>query len=258
MKNKTLGTIGALAIAGSLFLSALPFNQAHALDASEKAEIEKVIREYLLKNPELMLEVQQALEAKQRADQQAAAAAALEDNASVIFASKNQGQIGNPDGDVTVVEFFDYNCGFCQRAMQDMNALLEGDKNLKFVMKELPILSEGSVEASRVSTAIYRLAPEKYGEFHNRLLGMQGTKDGERAIRLAEEMGLDLAAIQAEAAKDDVIDAFREANDLATKLGINGTPSYVIGDEVIFGALGVDVLKGKIANVRKCGSTSCG
>lgn len=216
------------------------------------------IRSYLLENPEIMLEVQQAFEAKQRAEQAASARKALEENRETIFASANQGVIGNPDGDVTVVEFFDYNCGFCQRAMADMNKLLDSDENLKFVMKELPILSEGSVEAARISTAVYRLFPDKYEEFHNELLSLQGQKDGARAEKVATEMGLDIAALKAEAQKEDVIDAFREANTLANDLGMSGTPSYVIGDEVLFGALGADVLREKIENVRKCGSATCG
>ncbi|MEM1152417.1 MAG: DsbA family protein, partial [Pseudomonadota bacterium] len=205
---------------------------ALALDDGDKAQVEQIIREYLLANPELMLEVQQALEAKQQEQAAETARLALEENKATIFESDNQGVIGNPDGDVTVVEFFDYNCSFCQRAMEDMNTLLAGDDNLKFVMKELPILSQGSVEASRISTGVYRLFPEKYEEFHNRLLALQGMKDGNRALRVAQEMELDIDAINAEGQKPDVLGAFREANDLANSLGINGTPSYVIGDEV--------------------------
>ena len=124
-------------------------------------------------------------------------------------------------------------------------------------MIALPILSEGSVEASRISTAVYRLFPEKYAEFHNSLLGSKGQKDGNRALRIAQSMKLDINALNEEAKKSDVLDAFREANELATNLGINGTPSYVIGDEVVFGALGQDVLRQKIENVRKCGKTVC-
>ncbi|EFL90273.1 DsbA family protein [Ahrensia sp. R2A130] len=230
---------------------------ALALDDTDKAAVEQIIRDYLLANPELMVEVQQALEAKQQAEAAETAKRALDENRETIFASANQGIIGNPEGDVTVVEFFDYNCSFCQRAMEDMNTLLESDKNLKFVMKELPILSQGSVEASRVSTGVYRLFPEKYEEFHNKLLSLQGMKDGNRALRIAQEMGLDIDAINTEGQKPDVLDAFREANDLANSLGINGTPSYVIGDEVIFGALGADTLREKIENVRQCGKTTC-
>lgn len=231
---------------------------AHTMNTNEKEAIEQLVRDYLLKNPELMLEVQQALEVKQKHEASEKATIALANNQETIFNSKNQGLIGNPDGDVTVVEFFDYNCGYCQRAMNDMNALLSEDSKLKFIMKELPILSQGSVDAGRISTAIYRLSPEKYGEFHRELLSQQGPKDGNRALMIAAQLGLDIDTLQVEAAKDDVVDAFREVNDLATKLGINGTPSYVIGDEVVFGALGAEVLKEKISNMRKCGSTNCG
>lgn len=228
-----------------------------AFDDADRPEIEKIIREYLIANPEIMLEVQQALEAKQQREAKERAQAALASNRATIFDSDNQGVIGNPQGDVTVVEFFDYNCGFCQRAMDDMNALLAGDPKLKFVMKELPILSAGSVEASRISTAVYRLYPDAYADFHNRLLSRPGQKDGDVAREVAKAMKLDLDKLDAEAAKDDVVEAFREANQLATDLGINGTPSYVIGDEVVFGALGEAVLRSKIDNVRKCGSTAC-
>ena len=234
-----------------------PISSAHAFSDSDRPAVEQMIRDYLLKNPEIILEVQQALEAKQRQEAQERAAEALAANSEAIFSSPNQAEIGNLKGDVTVVEFFDYNCGFCQRAMNDMNALLATDKNLKFVLKEMPILSEASVEASRISTAVYRLFPKQYEEFHNKLLGTQGQKDGNRALRVAQEMKMDIDAINAEAGKPDVLAAFREVNEMATSLGINGTPSYVIGDEVVFGALGEDVLRGKIENVRKCGKTVC-
>ena len=235
----------------------VPVHSALALDPSDRPEIEKIIREYLLANPQLMLEVQAALEVQQREEAARLAAESLKQNAETIFNSPNQAVIGNAEGDVTVVEFFDYNCGFCQRAMNDMNALLSGDSNLKFVMKELPILSESSVEAHRVSTAVYRLYPDKYAEFHNQLLGSPGQKDGNRALRVAQSMDMDINALNDEAQKNNVLIAFREVNELANSLGINGTPSYVIGDEVVFGALGEDVLREKIENMRKCGKTVC-
>jgi protein-disulfide isomerase len=238
-------------------LMMLPATPSLALDPADRPEIEKIVREYLLANPQLMLEVQQALETQQREQAAQQAAEALSLNSEAIFNSPNQGIIGNAEGDVTVVEFFDYNCSFCQRAMDDMNALLANDPNLKFVMKELPILSESSVQASRISTAVYRLYPKKYAEFHNALLATAGQKDGNRALRVAQTLEMDINALNEEAQKNDVLGAFREANDLATSLGINGTPSYVIGDEVLFGALGRDVLAEKIENVRKCGKTVC-
>ena len=255
MKPGKILKSASLALVAAMMM--FPASSSLALDPSDRPEIEKIIREYLLANPQLMLEVQQALEEQQRTEAANRAAEALSLNSEAIFNSPNQGIIGNPEGDVTVVEFFDYNCGFCQRAMEDMNALLDNDSNLKFVMKELPILSEGSVEAGRISTAVYRLYPAKYAEFHNTLLGSPGQKDGNRALRVAQTMDMDINALNEEAQKNDVLGAFREANELANSLGINGTPSYVIGDEVLFGALGRDVLAEKIENVRKCGKTVC-
>jgi protein-disulfide isomerase len=237
----------------ALIMTAVPA-QAQELN---RAEVEAIVRDYLLTNPEIMLEVQQALDVKQREQAQARARDAIAGNADLVFNSPNQGIIGNPNGDVTIVEFFDYNCGFCQRAMADMNALLESDDNVRFVMKELPILGPGSVEASQVSTAVYRLYPNRYGEFHNALLSENGAKDRATALGVAGLMGLDLDRIEEEAAKEDVIDAFREANALATELGVTGTPSYVVGNEVVYGARGVEVLRDHVANIRECGEASC-
>lgn len=242
--------------AAALFFGS-PSGIAQTVDLQDREAIETVVREYLLQNPEIILEMQQALEERQQAESRRRAAQVLNERSDDVFDSPNQGVIGNPQGDVTVVEFFDYNCGFCQRAMADMNVLLGEDSDLKFVMKELPILSTGSVEASRISTAVYRLFPDRYEQFHNQLLGLEGQKDGTRALEVAQDMELDLEKLNEEASKNDVLDAFREANDLANALGINGTPSYVIGDEVVFGALGPDVLREKIQNVRKCGKTAC-
>ncbi len=256
MKRLSVKNIWKMSLVAAVAMGATTLPSS-ALDPEDKPAIEKIVRDYLLSNPEIILEVQQALQTQQETEAKERAAIALTQNSDVIFNSKNQGVIGNKSGDVTVVEFFDYNCGFCQRAMNDMNVLLKEDNNLKFVMKELPILSAGSVEASRISTAVYRLYPDQYERFHNDLLGLDGPKDGARALEIAGLMGFDMDKLEAEAAKNDVLDAFREANDLATSLGMNGTPSYVIGDEVIFGALGVDVLRGKIENVRKCGKTVC-
>lgn len=247
-------SIGALFMAAFLvFASGV---SAQAFDASQKAEIETLIRSYILENPEIILEAQQALEKKQALEAKVRVKQTLEAQHDLIFASEHQYEIGNPDADVTVVEFFDYNCAFCKRAMNDMNKLLETDKNLKFVLKELPILSEGSVTAHRISAAVGKIAPEKYGEFHRRLLGAKGHKDGKRALQLADKMGLDIKAIVKYSQQEKVNDGFREVNALANDLGMNGTPSYVIGDEVIFGALGYDVLKAKIENARQCNETT--
>ena len=250
--------------AGTVFVAALMLmvtsltTPTRALEPAQKAEIEALIRSYILENPEILLEAQDALEKKRALAASLKVKKVLSEQRDLIFSSKNQFEIGNPDADVAVVEFFDYNCPFCKRAMADMDRLLKEDKNLKFVLKELPILSEGSVSAHRVSVAVGRLYPEKYAKFHRALLGANGQKNGKRAMQLADKMGLDIRKILAASKEESVNDAFREVNNMATDLGMNGTPSYVIGNEVLFGALGYKVLKAKIDNLRKCGdAVSC-
>lgn len=260
MNFKSIGKAVSTTVAAAFILVATSLTSpVYAIDAAQKSEFEALIRSYLLENPEILVEMQSTLETKQALEASLKVKRTLSEKSDLVFNSKNQFEIGNPDADVTVVEFFDYNCGFCKRAMTDMNKLLKEDAKLKFVLKELPILSEGSVNAHKISSAVGHLAPGRYEEFHNKLLGANGQKNGVRALKLADTMGLDVKKILAFSKNDSVVDGFREVNSLANDLGMNGTPSYVIGDEVIFGALGYDVLKAKIEKLRSCGgkTTTC-
>ncbi|OHV72314.1 DsbA family protein [Ensifer sp. LCM 4579] len=253
LKKKMIvgGTLIALA-AGI----ALP-QSAAALDAKQKEELGAFIKEYLLANPEIMLEVQEALTTKQRAQQQAAATAAIADNQTAIFNSAHDITLGNPKGDVTIVEFFDYNCGYCKRALSDMDQILAKDKNIRFVLKEFPILGPDSLAAHKVSAAFRAIAPEKYGDFHRGLLGGEERATEETAIAVATSLGVTEAQLR-EKMEDDPHDAgVREAYTLANDLGITGTPSYVIGNEAVFGAVGSGELTKKVANMRQCGKTAC-
>jgi len=238
-----------LAITGTNQLQAQ--EQAAGQSALTKPQIEGIVREYLLANPEILLEVQSALEEKMKAQQAAASQQVITDAADQIFHQASDGFIGNPDGDVTIVEFFDYNCGYCKRALNDMEALLAKDNNLRFVLKEFPILGPDSHAAHVVSKAFQKLQPAKYGDFHRRLLGSQGRANEETAIRIAVELGADEAALR-EAMKDPAIEAsFAETYNLASRLQISGTPSYVVGQEVVYGALGADHLSEKIEATRQ-------
>lgn len=229
-----------------------------AMDSAQKVEFEALIRSYILDNPEILLEAQEALKKKQALQAKLKVEKVLIEQGDLIFSSKNQSEIGNPNADVTIVEFFDYNCPYCKRAMGDMDRLLKEDKKIKFVLKELPILSQGSVEAHRISVAVGRFNPEKYTEFHRKLLGANGQKNGKRAVELVKKMGLDSDKILALSKQEDVNNGFLEVSTLAKDLGINGTPSYVIGNEVLFGAVGYEMLRRKIKTLRKCGNTkSC-
>ncbi|MCB1382063.1 MAG: DsbA family protein [Notoacmeibacter sp.] len=250
-----------LALAASTALGVAPARlaQAEALTITDenRAQIEAIIHDYLLNNPEVLAEAQKALEAKQEAAQKAAQKSLIAEAKDAIFTSEHDGIVGNPDGKVTIVEFFDYNCGYCKRAMADMDAMVAADKDLRFVLKEFPILGEDSQKAHVVAQAVQRMMPEKYGAFHRKLLSSKGRADEAKAIAIAVEMGADEKALREKMQDPSIMDSFRSAYELANKLSITGTPSYVVGDEVVFGALGREVLSAKIENLRSCNSTSC-
>lgn len=252
----TFRSKSVLAAIGLVGLMALP-TTASALDDSQKQEFGAFIREYLMANPEILDEMQAALEAKKQDEQSKVAQAAISSNKDAIFNEKSDIVIGNPKGDVSIVEFFDYNCGFCKRAMSDMTNIVEQDPNVRFVLKEFPILGPDSLAAHRVSMAFRKMMPEKYREFHLELLGGDVHATEAHAIDIATSLGADEAKLR-EGMKDPSVDAsIKQAYTLANELGISGTPSYVVGDEAVFGAMGADVLLEKIANVRACKSTTC-
>ena len=247
---------GLWVIAALAFLGAAAPVGAQMTDA-QKSETEQLIRDYILANPEIVEQALIALEEKRRAAEKAKQTEAIASLGEAIFNSPHQAVVGNPDGTVTMVEFFDYNCGYCKRAFNDMQALVETNPDLRVVLKEFPILSEGSLEAARVSVAVSKLNPDAYSDFHRELLLRGGAANHDKAISIAAEMGLDTAALEAEAAKEDVIENFQEVRSLADSLGITGTPSYVIGKEAVFGAIGYDRLLERIAEARKCNTQVC-
>ena len=231
---------------------------ASAESGVNRVEIENIIRDYLVKNPELLLDMQQALETKQREEQRIANLEVIKSANDEIFNAAYDGYVGNPDGNTTIVEFYDYNCGFCKRAQEDMLALTESDPDLRFVLKEFPILGPDSQKAHVVSQAFLKLMPEKYGEFHNELLGSKSRATEAAAIKIAVSLGADEAKLREEMKNPAISDTFAKTYDLANKLAITGTPSYVVGDEVVFGALGKDVLTEKIASAKAaCASAAC-
>ena len=247
------GLMAALLVGMS---TALPLPAA-ALDDTQKQELGAFIHEYLLANPEIIEEVSQALEIKKEAESRVMAQTAISENKDAIFRAPEDIVLGNPAGDVTVVEFYDYNCGFCKRAMTDMLALLDKDPNVRFVLKEFPILGPDSMAAHRVAMSFRALAPEQYGEFHIKLLSGDVRATEAHAIDIAKGFGVDEAALKAGMDDPAIDQSIRQTYELANALGISGTPSFVIGDEAVFGAVGEDVLLGKIANMRQCERTVC-
>src|SRR3982751_2484139 len=248
-----------LALAAGLILTLGAFaGHAQGISDAQRGDIEKIIREYLIAHPEVLQEAMAELERKQAADEAVKNQAAVKDNAETIFNSSRQVVTGNPQGDVTFVEFFDYNCGYCKRAMDDMVSIMKGDPKLKVVLKEFPVLGPGSVEAAQVAVAVRMQDPggKKYLDFHQKLLGGKGQADKARALAAAKEAGLDMARNENDVATPEVRATIEENFKLAESMGMNGTPSYVIGKQVVVGAIGLESLKEKIG-VARCGKATC-
>lgn len=178
--------------------------------------------------------------------------AVVASNAGELFSSPHQVTLGNPRGNVTLVEFFDYNCGFCKRALPDMLGLLKDDPNLRIVLKEFPILGPGSAEAARVAIAVRMqdTGGEKYLAFHQELLGESGPASKEKALEAAKAQGLDMARLEKDMSSNEVDATLAEDMKLASAVGITGTPGYVVGNKVVVGAVGIDGLKGQIEAAR--------
>jgi protein-disulfide isomerase len=247
----------ALAFAGAIAAGAgLP---AVALDANDRKQVEAIIKEYLLKNPEVLRDAIMELQKREAEAESKQRSAAVKENQKLIYDSPRGVVVGNKNGDVTLVEFFDYNCGYCKRALDDMMTLMKGDTKLKFVLKEFPVLGQGSEEAARVAVAVRMQDKDgtKYFDFHRRLLGTRGEANGARALAAAKDAGLDMGQIEKDLKSDEVRATLDESRQLADALGISGTPSYVVGGEVVPGAVGASTLAKIVAAVRKCGAAVC-
>lgn len=246
------------ALAAALFaLPALATAQQAGAPMTREA-IEGIVRDYLLKNPEVLQEAMAELEKRQQDAQKQAQASALKESREALLNSRHGVVVGNPTGDVTMVEFFDYNCGFCKRALGDLRTLVKADPKLRIVLKDFPVLGPESVEASRVALAAkQQLKGDKAFEYHAKVLESRGRVNGERALAVAKEMGLDMARLQKDMAGDEVASAIAENAALGDKLGLSGTPAYVIGDEIVPGAVGAEPLRKTIASVRQCGKGTC-
>jgi len=233
-------------------------SRADEFSAAQRGEVERIVREYLIAHPEVLQEAMTELDKRQTAAEAEKHKTAVKQYSEALFSSPRQVVLGNPDGNVTFVEFFDYNCGYCKRAMDDMLTLLKDDPKLKIVLKEFPVLGPGSVEAARVAVAVRMQdkTGKKYLEFHQKLLGGRGQADKARALAVAKDVGLDMGRLDKDMASPEVKATLEENFKLAEALGLNGTPSYVIGDNVVIGAVGLDALKEKV-NTSRCGKPDC-
>jgi protein-disulfide isomerase len=241
--------LAAIAVAATVFTAGAA--QAQSFTPQQRGEIEAIIRDYFIKHPE-MIEELQALAQSEKLKR------VIVENKQTLFHSPRQVTLGNPNGDVTMVEFFDYNCGFCKRALDDMMTLIKADPNLRVVLKEMPVLSQGSMDAAQVGVAVAMQdkSGKRYLDFHQKLLTGRGQVDKARALAVAKEVGADMGRIEKDMNGAEVKAALQESFALAEALGFQGTPSYVIGNEAVVGAVGVKDLQAKINNAR-CGKATC-
>jgi protein-disulfide isomerase len=218
--------------------------------------IHPIIENYLLANPRILQQMSIALDAELRAEQRAQTKVALASMNDAIYADPANIVIGNPDGDVTLVEMFDYNCTYCRQSVPDVMQLLDEDPDLRVILKEFPILSDGSVDAARVGVLVAQ-ADVDYLNFYTSLFSTRGAVDREAALSAASGLGLSRVNLELKLGEPDVTDVIQRNYALAQGLNITGTPTFILGDEIIRGAVGLEVLRQKIANVRDCGSTDC-
>jgi len=241
-------------------LSSATFGAVMATEAStiNKGEIEKIVHDYIVGNPEVIRDAIEELDRRQKVAEAESAKKVIGQSRDQLFNSKYQAVIGNPNGDVTLVEFFDYNCGYCRQSLTSIAKLLETDPNLKVVLKDFPILGTPSTEAAQVASAVReQLKGDKFFEFHRKLLSVRGGVGKAQAMNVARELGVDMDRLEKDLKSPAVHDGLAQVAALADDLHFSGTPSWVIGNEAIVGGVSLPQLKAKIENIRKCGKTLC-
>ncbi|MGH6819521.1 MAG: DsbA family protein [Methylocella sp.] len=254
------GDPGAGLAALALAFLALAFAPARAesFSSGQKAEIEAIIKDYLLQKPEILREAIGVLEVREKAAEAKAREKIVKDPSGALFSGVNQAVIGDPGGKITLIEFFDYNCGYCKRALSDLARLMTDNPDLRVVLRDLPILSPGSVEAAKIANAFLRqFQGEKFWEFHQKLLASRGPVGKAEALAVAKDLGADMDKLAKDAAAPGIISGIEESGKLAKSLQVTGTPTYVIGEDVVVGAVGYDELEAKVANIKKCGKAIC-
>lgn len=207
-----------------------------AMTDDQKAAFGEAVRDYLLENPEVLLEAMQIYEADQQAAQIENDRVLVQSNSDALFDDGHSWVGGNPDGSVTVVEFLDYRCSYCRRAYEEVNALVEDDGDIRFVVKEFPILGEASELSSRFAIAVKQIAgDEVYEQAHDRLMTLRGDVTLDSLSRLAEDLGQDPDTVIRRMNEEPVSEVIRQNRQLAEQMRIQGTPTFVIGGEMLRG-----------------------
>lgn len=216
-----------------------------------RADVETIIREYLMENPEVVMDAAAAYRVKQEEERKAAAKAALATEADAIYEDPMSPAIGRDDADVTVVEFFDYNCGYCKKILPDMVRLNEEDRDVRIIFKEFPILGPTSIDAARAALAAKKQG--KYFEMHQALMENRDGFAAEVIEAIAKDVGLDIEQFNNDMNSPEFDDYFNRVRELAGKLGVTGTPALIVGDDVAPGAIPYDRIQEMVKTAREAG-----
>jgi protein-disulfide isomerase len=239
-----LGLVAALALAS-------PSPAAEPLTPDQKAAVETIIHDYFLQHPDFMIEVLQAAEAKLKAEKAQDAKRAIAERRRELLHDDGSPVSGNPAGDVTIVEFFDYRCPYCKQVEPSLEALIKQDPKLRIVYKEFPVLGEASVYASHMALAARKQG--KYQPFHDAMMATKGEINAEVIERVAKSAGVDVEKAKAEMNTPEIDALIKRNYALAEALDINGTPAFIIGDTLVPGATDIARLRELVAEARKAG-----
>jgi protein-disulfide isomerase len=218
-------------------------------EGKDKEAIEEIVRQYILKNPEIIVEAMENLQDREKVAKESSQRHTLQVSRAQIYDNPLSPEHGNPKGDAVVVEFFDYQCGYCKRVFPTFMNVLESDKNIRVIWKELPILGPVSRFASRAAMASDRQG--KYFEYHVALMNLRGRLTEKKVLETATAVGLDMTRLVKDMAAPEINRYLDETLQLAEALGINGTPAFLIGDQLVPGAIDEAQMRAIIASTRK-------
>lgn len=242
--------LAPLALLGLLAAPVQAFDLMN-MSETERQVFRDEVRKYLLENPQVIMDAVAVLEEQKAANQENADLAMVTNNSDAIFNDGFSWVGGNPEGDVTVVEFLDYRCGYCRKAYEEVKELIADDGNIRFIVKEFPILGQASLDSSRFAMATKIAAgDEAYEKMHDALMAYKGSTEVPALSRLAEGLGLDPQPIVAALEDEQVDSALRDTHQLAQALEINGTPTFVFGDQMIRGYVPLSAMEQIVAEQR--------
>jgi protein-disulfide isomerase len=228
-----------------------PFAQSSAFATADREALHAEIRAYLLANPEILMEMLQLLEQKQQAATAEGDKALVAENAEAIFEDGFSWVGGNPEGSVTLVEFLDYQCGYCRKAQPELTELIGADGDIRLIVKEMPILGPGSELAARAAIAtLITEGPESYAALHGRLIGLKGQITDESLDATLKAADLDPATVRTAMAAPEVDRRLAATRELAGKLAISGTPTFVFDDRMVRGYLPLDAMRSLVGELR--------